>query len=256
MLEDAPRCTFIKITGHPCQSPALKNKNFCYFHERATRRVAIPYETTIEPQFILDNQESIQYAIMETLTAIVRGTMDHKTASLVLRGLNIAVRNCRGKNVSFDQSRNTMVREVPNYARQYLLEHPELGEPITDAEVQAQPKLSDELPQPEVTQAAPVEPSAPEPELSEQSEAPAPIPPSPDHEPAMIQPTEMATIQASATTTLSACQPSVPVRRGVAFFVWISAPASSQPDFLTSMCPLLMRASRHGCGCTAGPSTT
>ena len=139
MLEHAPRCTFIKITGHPCQSPALKTKNFCYFHERVTRRVAIPYETTIEPQFILDNEESIQYAIMETLTAIVRGTMDHKTATLVLRGLNIAVRNCRGSNICFDHHQKEMVREVPNYARQYLLEHPELGEPITDAEVKAQP---------------------------------------------------------------------------------------------------------------------
>src|SRR6478752_7275867 len=111
MLEHAPRCTFIKITGHPCQSPALKTKNFCYFHERVTRRVAIPYQTTIEPQFILDNEESIQYAIMETLTAIVRGTMDHKTATLVLRGLNIAVRNCRGSNICFDHHQDEMVRE-------------------------------------------------------------------------------------------------------------------------------------------------
>jgi hypothetical protein len=205
MLEHAPRCTFIKITGHACQSPALKTKNFCYFHERVTRRVAIPYETTIEPQFILDNEESIQYAIMETLTAIVRGTMDHKTASLVLRGLNIAVRNCRNK-IGFDHDQNQMVREVPNYARQYLLEHPELGEPITDAEVQAQSLSSNEIPQPEAAEAAPNKPSTPEPQIAEPCEAPVPIPPSADHGPAMIQPTQMATIQASAATTLSARQ--------------------------------------------------
>src|SRR5205807_599927 len=66
-LEHAPRCTHTKITGHLCKSPALKGKNFCYFHQRVYRHVAIPYDSTIEPQFILDNEESIQYAIMETL---------------------------------------------------------------------------------------------------------------------------------------------------------------------------------------------
>jgi hypothetical protein len=200
MLDQAPRCTYIKVTGHNCQSPALKNKNFCYFHERVMRRVAIPYETTIEPQFILDNEASIQYALMETLTAIVRGTMDHKTATLVLRGLNIAVRNCRNKN-HFDHHRHEMVREVPNYARQYLLEHPELGAPITDEEVEAELQSTNEILEQEIQQ--PAQSATPAPEtLETKSATPDRIPPSPDHQP-MPHSTEMPTTQASAATLSS-----------------------------------------------------
>jgi hypothetical protein len=137
MLEHAPRCTHTKITGHLCKSPALKGKNFCYFHQRVYRHVPIPYGSTIEPQFILDNEESIQYAIMETLSAIVRGTMDHKTATLVLRGLNIAVKNCKQNNVCFEHHQNEIVQEVPDYPRQYLQEHPEYDAPVTKEELPA-----------------------------------------------------------------------------------------------------------------------
>jgi hypothetical protein len=56
-----------------------------------------------------------------------KGTIDNKRAALVLEALHIAVRNSR--NVYFHIRQDDMVREVPNYAQQYLSEHPELNPP-------------------------------------------------------------------------------------------------------------------------------
>ena len=128
-LQSAPRCTYIRVTGHACKSPALKGKNFCYFHERVIRGVAMPIDSRIDPMFILDSRESIQYAIMEIMNAIATGTMEHKTASLLLRALNIAERNSRRSH--FHQRPRQIVQEVPNYGRQYLNEHPEYDPPPT-----------------------------------------------------------------------------------------------------------------------------
>ena len=209
-LEHAPRCTYIKITGHPCQSPALKGKNFCYFHQRVHRHVALPYQSNLEPQFVLDNEESIQYALMETLTAIVRGTMDHKTAALVLRGLSIAVKNCHQNNVCFDYDQHEIVREVPDYAHQYLLEHPEYGPPITADEVSA---IHGESFKNELQRAAEAAVDA-QPASSSALPAPAPAPdptdrrpPASDRSDASATPSlPAATVSPSASTPLSTRQ--------------------------------------------------
>lgn len=211
MLEDAPRCTHIKISGHPCHSPALKGKNFCYFHQRVHRHVATPYESNLEPQFVLDNEESIQYAIMQTLTALVRGTMDHKTAVLVLRGLNIAVKNRRMNNVRFDHHEDEMVREAPDYPHQYLLEHPEYGPPLTQEEVAAAHEdfaKNDIDPAVKTHAAAEHAPSQPSPaDASEIPSAASCPPPESASSDAPITPSrETASLQASAAGTLSARQ--------------------------------------------------
>jgi hypothetical protein len=52
----------------------------------------------------------------------VTATIDNKRAALVLKALYIAARNSR--NV-FHIRQDEMVREIPNYAHQYLSEHPE-----------------------------------------------------------------------------------------------------------------------------------
>jgi hypothetical protein len=138
-MQSAPRCTYIRVTGHACKSPALKEKNFCYFHERVIRGVAMPIGSRIDPMFILESRESIQYAIMEIMNAIDTGTMEHKTASLLLRALNIAERNSRRSR--FHQRQPQTVKEVPNYGRQYLNEHPEYDDlpeqPLVAASVPA-----------------------------------------------------------------------------------------------------------------------
>jgi hypothetical protein len=123
------RCTHIQITGHRCGSPALKQEYFCYFHTRMIKGVQTRVDSQIHPVALIENAEAIQAALMHMIDAILKGTIDVKRANVVLKALHIAVRNSR--NVYFHIRRDDMVREVPNYAEQYLTEHPELGPPIT-----------------------------------------------------------------------------------------------------------------------------
>jgi hypothetical protein len=82
-------------------------------------------DSQIHPIALIENAEAIQAAIMHMIDAVLKGTIDHKRATLVLKALYIAVRNSR--NVYFHLRQDDMVREVPNYAHPYLTEHPELN---------------------------------------------------------------------------------------------------------------------------------
>ena len=117
------RCTHIQVTGHRCGSPALKHEYFCYFHTRMIKGVQSRVDSQIHPIALIENAEAIQSAIMHMIDALLKGTIDTKRANLILKALHIAVRNCR--NVRFYTGTNDMVSEVPNYAEQYLSEHPE-----------------------------------------------------------------------------------------------------------------------------------
>jgi hypothetical protein len=121
------RCTHIQITGHRCGSPALKQEYFCYFHTRMIKGVQTRVDSQIHPVALLESAEAIQAAIMHTVDAVLKGTIDNKRAHIVLKALHIAVRNAR--NVYFHIRQDDMVREVPNFAEQYLTEHPELNPP-------------------------------------------------------------------------------------------------------------------------------
>jgi hypothetical protein len=149
------RCTHIQITGHRCGSPALKQEYFCYFHTRMIKGVQTRVDSQIHPVALIENAEAIQAAIMHMIDAVLKGTIDIKRANVVLKALHIAVRNSR--NVYFHIRRDDMVREVPNYAEQYLTEHPELGPPIThiapDAPVRGAEQSSAEDCHPEEEQA-------------------------------------------------------------------------------------------------------
>jgi hypothetical protein len=83
-------------------------------------------DSQINPIALIENAEAIQAAIMRTIDSVLKGTIDNKRAALVLKALHIAVRNSR--NVYFHIRPDDMVREVPNYAHQYLTEHPELNQ--------------------------------------------------------------------------------------------------------------------------------
>jgi hypothetical protein len=121
---------------------------------------------------------------MHMIDAVLKGTIDVKRANVVLKALHIAVRNSR--NVYFHIRRDDMVREVPNFAEQYLTEHPELGPPIThvapdaplrgaeqsspedchfeEAQASAKPSPANEEPAPSVSRRSlhsPADPTAP-----------------------------------------------------------------------------------------------
>src|SRR5579864_411704 len=126
-------CTHIKVTGKPCGSPALRGEFFCYFHTRVIKGVQQRVDMRLDSMALLEDCESIQLSIMHVVDGLVKGTLDPTRARLIIQALRIAARNA--KNVRFDDvhyrsSEQPMVRQVPDYARQYLIEHPELGPPI------------------------------------------------------------------------------------------------------------------------------
>jgi hypothetical protein len=106
-------CTHIKVTGHSCGSPALSGEKFCYFHQRMIRGVRTPPQSRIHPMALIEDPEGIQVALIETVNAIVRNTIDLKRAALILRALSIATHNAR--RFRFDRQETAMVRAIPEY---------------------------------------------------------------------------------------------------------------------------------------------
>jgi hypothetical protein len=127
-------CTHIKVTGQQCGSPALRGEFFCYFHTRVIKGVQQRVDMQLHSMALLEDCESIQLSIMHVVDGLIKGTLDPTRARLIIQALRIAARNA--KNVRFDdihyrESEQPMVREVPNYAQQYLIEHPEFGPPTS-----------------------------------------------------------------------------------------------------------------------------
>ena len=126
-------CTHIKVTGVRCGSPAIRGEQFCYFHQRMLRVVAIPPRARLHPIALIENEEAIQASLMEVINALIRNTIDFKRAELILRALHIAVRNAR--RVRFGLETDEMIREVPNYPAPPKPEHPVAPEPPVEVNV-------------------------------------------------------------------------------------------------------------------------
>jgi hypothetical protein len=107
-------CTHIKVTGVRCGSPALKGEQFCYFHQNAIRSVRRPKQSRLHPIALIEDEESIQYALMEVINALMKNTIDLKRATLILRALHIAVKNAG--RVKFALQGKNAVSQVPDFA--------------------------------------------------------------------------------------------------------------------------------------------
>ena len=107
-------CQHIKVTGVQCGSPAMRGEQFCYFHQRMLRGVKTPPNARLHPIAMIENEEAIQASLMEVINALARNHIDLRRADLILKALNIAVKNSR--RARFDVNEDQMVREVPEYA--------------------------------------------------------------------------------------------------------------------------------------------
>ncbi len=107
-------CTHIKVTGVRCGSPALRGEQFCYFHQNAHRGVRRPQQSRLHPIALIEDEESIQYALMEVINALMRNTIDLKRATLILRALHIAVKNA--SRVKYGITGKNAVTNIPEYA--------------------------------------------------------------------------------------------------------------------------------------------
>jgi hypothetical protein len=96
----ASRCRHIKVNGTQCGSPALRHKNFCFFHNQ-DRPLKVPcyYEQEYPlgeidlPLF--EDAHSIQSVLRQVVQMVMQKRLEQKTASLLLYALQIASSNLK-----------------------------------------------------------------------------------------------------------------------------------------------------------------
>jgi hypothetical protein len=95
------RCRHVKTNGTQCGSPALKDKELCYFHEQNRPLPAELYldgETYCDGQIILppfEDAHSIQSVIRHVVRLMLTRRIERKDASLMLYALQIAAGNLK-----------------------------------------------------------------------------------------------------------------------------------------------------------------
>jgi hypothetical protein len=102
----ARQCEHIKVNGEFCGSPALRGRNYCYFHLtyigrplRADRVQAAAIAKSSAPPVAplelppLEDADSIQMALMQVIDAVLHSRLDNKRAGLVLYALQTASSN-------------------------------------------------------------------------------------------------------------------------------------------------------------------
>src|ERR1700692_227086 len=96
----AARCQHIKVSGIQCGSPALRSKNFCFYHQKdrpwpvecfsdieyATGEIDLPF---------FEDAHSIQAVIRQVVQMVLQKRLERKTASLLLYALQIASSNLK-----------------------------------------------------------------------------------------------------------------------------------------------------------------
>src|SRR5216684_9077552 len=96
----AARCQHIKVSGTQCGSPALRSKNFCFYHQQ-NRPLTV--ECYSEQQYatgeidlpVFEDAHSIQTVIRQVVQMVLQRRIERKTASLLLYALQIASSNLK-----------------------------------------------------------------------------------------------------------------------------------------------------------------
>ena len=87
----APRCSHVHDGGQPCGSPALRDHDFCYFHERLHHPPAHPVKTPVAFIPPLESPEALQIAATNIARAVGMGQLTDKQA----RNMNASLRMAR-----------------------------------------------------------------------------------------------------------------------------------------------------------------
>jgi len=115
------QCEHVKSNGEFCGSPALRGRNYCYFHLthigrrlRAERSQARAQATPPESAAVqlklppLEDRNSIQIALMQVVDALLDNRIDTKRAGLVLYALQTASSNL-ARGAGFERAQATAV---------------------------------------------------------------------------------------------------------------------------------------------------
>src|SRR5271166_1834923 len=115
----ARQCEHIKTNGEFCGSPALRGRNYCYFHltchgsrlsaERRQGRAQATGNADVVPIELppLEDAAAIQVGLMRVIDAILHNQIDKKRAGLVLYALQTASSNLR--DAEFEQRAGAVV---------------------------------------------------------------------------------------------------------------------------------------------------
>lgn len=140
-------CEHIKANGHFCKSPAMRERNYCYFHMthigrqmRLERYAADGLQAPPIKLPLLEDAASIQLALMQITEALLQGTLDRKMAGLVLYAMQTASSNLRNmqKETEADASA-TVCNRYDSFEQDYELEnceHLRFEDPADKAEAE------------------------------------------------------------------------------------------------------------------------
>jgi hypothetical protein len=110
----APRCRHIKVNGTQCGSPALRNKNFCFYHQQ-DRPVTVecysegPYAAGEIALPLFEDAHSVQTVIRQVVQMVLQKRLERKTASLLLYALQIASSNLKRMELEKPQPEQVVI---------------------------------------------------------------------------------------------------------------------------------------------------
>ncbi len=94
-------CQHVKENGIFCSSPAVKGRDYCYYHARTrARRLAMAKARSERRKWKLDlppleDMYAVQPAVSNVVDALAAGALDPKCGGLILYGLQQAANNVR-----------------------------------------------------------------------------------------------------------------------------------------------------------------
>ena len=110
----APRCRHIKVNGTQCGSPALRHKNFCFYHQQ-DRPLTVecysegPYATGEIALPLFEDAHSVQTVIRQVVQMVLQKRLERKTASLLLYALQIASSNLKRMELEKPQPEQVVI---------------------------------------------------------------------------------------------------------------------------------------------------
>ncbi len=119
-----PSCRHIKEDGVFCHAPALRGRDYCYFHLRVLgRRMRMAKELAHQQEHrlrfpALEDLNSVQVALMQVLDALASGQLEERRAGLLLYGLQQASSNLRHAMAAAENTESAADQErAEEYAR-------------------------------------------------------------------------------------------------------------------------------------------
>ena len=130
---DVRTCDHLKEDGFYCKSPALRGRNYCYFHLKLRgRRLNMARARILDADQPVDfpfpeDMHAVQVTLAEVVNALAHKRIDHKTAGLVLYAMQQAAANLNhppgweGTFQAVEPNAPLQALDYPDFEEQYQL---------------------------------------------------------------------------------------------------------------------------------------